>query len=111
MRGSKRSSHWTTRNDLHRFIPTACRFFKFERQLPDELLQLGVLLLEGGLFRGVLMDFKGLCSICQELVPPLIVQRLADLLLVIELGDRFPFEALKHDQGFGPCVPLALLHG
>lgn len=59
---------------------------------------------------GVLMDLKSLGSMGQELVPPLIVQRLGDLVLIANLGHRFAFEALDHDHGFGLRIPFTFSH-
>ena len=39
------------------------------------------------------------------------VHRLTDLMLGAELADRRALEALEHDEGFRPCVPLASWHG
>jgi hypothetical protein len=57
------------------------------------------------------MALKGLGCIRQELVPPLVVLGLADLVLVTDFGDRLALEAFDHDQGFRLGIPLALLHG
>jgi hypothetical protein len=66
-----------------------------------EALELGSLPLEMGLLAGVLMDLKGLVRMGQELVPPLIIQGLADLVLMTELRHRLALQALQHDPGFG----------
>jgi hypothetical protein len=56
-------------------------------------------------------EFKGVGRIRQKLVPPLVVERLADLMLGANLGHGFTFEALKHDQRFRFSLPLPSVHG
>jgi hypothetical protein len=47
----------------------------------------------------------------QKLVPPLLVQGLADLMLSANRGHRFAFEALDHNHSFGVGVSLSSFHG
>jgi hypothetical protein len=86
-------------------------FCSLQEQRSHEALELRMLPLEMGLFSGVLMDLKGRVRMDQELVPPLIIQGLAALVLMTELRHRLALPALQHDPGFGLGIPLASWHG
>jgi len=57
------------------------------------------------------MDFKGLRGMGHKLVTPMIVLRLADLMLMAKFGHRLTLEALKHKHGFGFGIPFPAWHG
>jgi hypothetical protein len=91
--------------------PNSSSLFLLQEELPDELLEPGVFLLEAGLFLGVVMHLKGRSGMGQKLVPPLIILALAELMLGTDLGDGPALEALKHNHRFGLRILCALLHG
>jgi hypothetical protein len=47
----------------------------------------------------------------QTLIPPLVVQRLADLVLRAHLSHRLALEALQHDQCLGLGLSFPSSHG
>jgi len=57
------------------------------------------------------MDLKGLRSIRQKLVAPLIILALVDLVLITEFRYGLALQAFEHDPGFGFGVPSASFHG
>jgi hypothetical protein len=57
------------------------------------------------------MHRKGLGGMGQALVPPLILQRLADLMLGTELDHRLALSALHDAHGLGFGVPFPVVHG
>jgi hypothetical protein len=57
------------------------------------------------------MDFKGFQGMGHKLVTPLIVLRLADLMLMAKFGHRLVLEALKHNHGLGVGMPFPAWHG
>jgi hypothetical protein len=86
-------------------------FFELEGEFPDELLASGVLSLQASLFLGGLMALKGFGRMGQKLVPPLVVRRLADLVLSAELSYRLTFEAFNDNHSLGLGIPFSSLHG
>ncbi|MGH7228742.1 MAG: hypothetical protein ACREIH_05940, partial [Nitrospiraceae bacterium] len=69
------------------------------------------LMLEPRLPVGLLGDLKRLGRVGQKLIAPLVLLRLADVVVLTDGGYRFALEAFKHDGGLGLRVPLAPLHG
>jgi hypothetical protein len=54
-------------------------------------------------FPTVLMELKHLTRLGQKLVAPLILQRLANLVLVAEFRHRLALQALEHNLGWLMC--------
>jgi hypothetical protein len=57
------------------------------------------------------MDLKGVGGMGQELIAPLVVLGLTELMLMAEVRDGLSLEALKHDYGLGFGIPFSSLHG
>ena len=68
-------------------------------------------MLEPGLALSLLGHLKRFGRIRQKLVAPLVILRLADLVVLTDGGHRFALEPFEHDGGLGLRVPLASLHG
>ena len=64
-----------------------------------------------GFLLGVLMDFEGLGRMRQQLIALLIIQGLANLVLIAGFRHRPALEALNHKRGFTLGVPCPPLHG
>jgi hypothetical protein len=62
-----------------------------------------------GRFSGVLVGGKGRVWMGPEpeLVPPLVIQGLTDLVLAGELGHGLALQALQHNPGFSLGIPSA----
>ena len=60
---------------------------------------------------GLLRALKRVGGMGEELVTPLVILGLAELVLAANLGHRFALEPLEHDHGFGLGIPLPHLHG
>jgi hypothetical protein len=58
-----------------------------------------------------LVDLKGLGGMRQELVPPLVILGLTDLVFMAQFRHGCPLEAFKYDHRFGFGIPLASVHG
>jgi hypothetical protein len=58
-----------------------------------------------------LVDLKGLGGMRQELVPPLVILGLTDLVFVAKFRQGFPLEAFKYDHRFGFGISFASVHG
>jgi hypothetical protein len=86
-------------------------FFELQEQFPDEPLQFGILFLKAELFLDVVMDLKSLICLGQGLVPPLIIEGLADLMRVAELVPSPALQALQHDLGSNLVIPVASWQG
>jgi hypothetical protein len=54
---------------------------------------------------------KGFGRMRQELVPPLIIQGLAALVLGPNFGHRLALKALEDDDRFGLGIPFSSCHG
>ena len=86
-------------------------FFELQGEFADQVLEPGVLAFEPALAlwgAGRLERFGG---VGEKLVAPLIVLRLAYLMLGTEIADRPALEAFEHDQRLLLWLPLASLHG
>jgi hypothetical protein len=68
-------------------------------------------MLEAGFAFRLLSDLKRLGGVRQKLIAPLVVLRLADLVVLADGGHRFPLEAFEYDGRFGLGVPLPSFHG
>jgi hypothetical protein len=67
--------------------------------------------LESGFALRLLRDLEGLGGVRQKLIAPLVVLRLADLVVLADGGHRLPLEAFEYDGRFGLGVPLPSFHG
>jgi len=100
-----------TRSDGWRLIRAALRFFYLERELGHQALELAVLPGEARHLVGLLMRLEHLGGVGEQLVAPLVVLRLAELVLRAELADRRALQALEHNQRLRACVPFPSWHG
>lgn len=60
---------------------------------------------------GLLRDVKRFGGVRQELVAPLVILGLADLVIPTDTRDRFTLEFFKYDDGLGLGIPLPSFHG
>lgn len=60
---------------------------------------------------GLLHALKRLGGIGEELVTPLFILGLTELVLATKFGNRLALELLEHDHGFGLGIALPHLHG
>jgi hypothetical protein len=86
-------------------------FFSLEGEFPHERFQPRILTHQAGFFPVVLLDVKGPRRMREKLVAPLIVEGLANLILVTQFRDGSALKALDHDLGCGLGGPCPSMQG
>jgi hypothetical protein len=85
--------------------------FELQGELADALREPRVLLLQARLFPGTLRVVKGVGGLGQQLIAPLLRERLTNLRLVTQLCDRLALQTRNDNPGFRMGVPLPAFHG
>ena len=110
-----RASDGIARGELKRspsFQPSrSALFVALAAECPNEPLASGVLLCRQGVLRGVLLDCQGMGRMCPQLVPPLVIRRLAALVFGANRRHGLACEAREHEQGGGFGLPWPSVQG
>lgn len=86
-------------------------FFELEGQFANQGFEPCMLFHQARFTLTLFMDLKGFRGMGRELVPPLIILGLTDLMLITAFRDGLPLEALKHNPRFGFGIPFPSVHG
>src|SRR5215510_7663268 len=108
MRRSKASLRWATSWERCWLRPAPVALFTSKVSSPTRVFNRHSPA-QADFFPSVLMDLKGLRSIRQQLIAPLIILALVDVILVTECCDGLALQAFEYDPGVG--VPLPYFHG
>jgi hypothetical protein len=85
--------------------------FELQQQLSNEAFSAGMFPFQAGLLLVVFMDLEGFGGMGQELIAPLVVLGLIDLVLGAPFGYGLPLETLKDNHRFGLGIPFPTWHG
>jgi hypothetical protein len=91
--------------------PELVAFVSLQGQLAYELLQPSLLLGQTSLLPPVRLRRNGITRMRQQLIPPLIIWRRAELIFIADDSDWLPLQPLHHDYRCGVGIPLPAVLG